>query len=434
MGSDTSGNMNKKLLYKSSKAFSIYAILILLLSAPLFYAITNQLYIDDADEALVLRKKEFLRHHLSRINKNDIETWNRFNRDEKIIGYKPIAGDTLFFSTYYDSLAEEMEPNRELNCAIKIEGKPYTYSARANLVETEDLIKSIALLFISIIALLLAGLWLINKKLSQNIWKPFYETLKQIEKFEIDKSAKPSFAYTDVEEFSRLNLSIEKLINKNTSIYRNQREFIENAAHELQTPLAIFQAKIDNLIQCGDFNEQQYQLLNDLNETLCRLNRLNKNLLLLSKIENDSYTERKEINVKSVLQHVYDFFHEQAAAKHIHIEKKLDSNTIIFSNPILAEILISNLFLNAIRHNVANGKIWIILDSKSLTFSNTGKPEPLNQEKLFNRFSKANSSEQGSGLGLAIAKKIADLNRWNIVYSYTNHHHSFTIQFNDRVA
>src|SRR5690606_26525908 len=147
------------------------------------------------------------------------------------------------------TLNAENEPYRELNLPVSIEGKPYTYSARINLVETEDLMKSIALLFFIIISLLLIGLLLINKRLSLNLWKPFYETLQQIEQFEIDKSNQPKLTDTNIEEFNRLNQSIEKLIERNTSIYHSQREFIENAAHELQTPLAVFQAKIDTLIQ-----------------------------------------------------------------------------------------------------------------------------------------------------------------------------------------
>ena len=82
----------------------------------------------------------------------------------------------------------------------------------------------------------------------------------------------------------------------------------------------------------------------------------------------------------------------------------------------MAEILISNLFLNAIRHNTNQGIILIKLTNNSLQFSNTGIPEPLTTNNLFNRFSKSNNSQQGNGLGLAIIKKIADLNNWIITY------------------
>ena len=403
--------------------------LILIISAPLFYFLTEKLYIDDADEALILRKNEFLQFSIAQLKETDIPVWNIFNRDIKIIEAKPLQKETIFYSYYYDTLNAENEPYRELNLPVTIEGKPYTYSARINLVETEDLMKSIALLFFIIISLLLVGLLLINKRLSQNLWKPFYETLQQIEQFEIDKSNQPKLNDTNIEEFNRLNQSIEKLIERNTSIYHSQREFIENAAHELQTPLAVFQAKIDTLIQSAEFTEPQNQILSSLNDSVSRLNRLNKNLLLLSKIENDNYNEKQTISLNEAIEKHLDFFTEQAKAKNLTIKTELNVAVSINSNPILAEILISNLFLNSIRHNVIDGQIVIILSSNSLKFSNTGQPQPLVADKLFNRFSKSNPSEQGNGLGLAIIKKIADLNNWKITYSFAYNFHSFSVAF-----
>jgi signal transduction histidine kinase len=420
--------MTKKLLYKTSKSYLIFAVLILLISAPLFYFVTERLYIDDADEALLLRKNEFLQHSASILTEKDIPIWNKFNRDIKIKEAQPILGDTFFYSYYYDSLSLENEPYRELNVPITIEGKPYTYSARINLVETEDLIKNIVLLFFIIISLLLIGVLIINKKLSQNLWKPFYETLQQIEQFEIDKSNKPKLPETNIEEFNRLNQSIEKLIERNTTIYHSQREFIENAAHELQTPLAVFQAKIDTLIQSGEFTEQQNQILSSLNDSVSRLNRLNKNLLMLSKIENENYSEKQEISINQVIQKQFNFFNEQAIAKNITINVKLKNQVFVNANPILTEILISNLFLNAIRHNIINGQVEVTLTKQELIFSNTGKDKPIDSERLFTRFSKSNPSEQGNGLGLAIVKKIADINNWNVSYSFIDSRHSFNIQ------
>ena len=421
--------MTKKLLHKTSRTYLIFAMLILIISAPLFYFLTEKLYIDDADEALILRKNEFLQFSIAQLKETDIPVWNIFNRDIKIIEAKPLQKETIFYSYYYDTLNAENEPYRELNLPVTIEGKPYTYSARINLVETEDLMKSIALLFFIIISLLLVGLLLINKRLSQNLWKPFYETLQQIEQFEIDKSNQPKLNDTNIEEFNRLNQSIEKLIERNTSIYHSQREFIENAAHELQTPLAVFQAKIDTLIQSAEFTEPQNQILSSLNDSVSRLNRLNKNLLLLSKIENDNYNEKQTISLNEAIEKHLDFFTEQAKAKNLTIKTELNVAVSINSNPILAEILISNLFLNSIRHNVIDGQIVIILSSNSLKFSNTGQPQPLVADKLFNRFSKSNPSEQGNGLGLAIIKKIADLNNWKITYSFAYNFHSFSVAF-----
>ena len=421
--------MTKKLLHKTSKVYLLFSVMLLIVSAPLFYYITERLYIEETDETLILHKNEFVKYSLPTLKTADIQNWNKYNRNIKIEPFKNSGKDTIFYNSYYDALDAEIEPYRELNASILIEGNPYTYSARINLVEKEDLMKSIAILFLVIISLLLVGLFVITKRLSINLWKPFYETLNQIEKFEIDKSNHPKFAETNIEEFNRLNNSIEKLISKNTSIYHSQREFIENAAHELQTPLAVFQAKIDTLIQNADFTQEQYKMLSSLNDSVSRLNRLNKNLLLLSKMENDIYNEKQTINLKEAIEKHFDFFTEQAKAKNLIIKTEMNEAVAVKSNPVLAEILISNLFLNAIRHNVSDGQVLVTLSNHSLTFSNTGQSQNLVADKLFNRFSKSNPSEQGNGLGLAIIKKIADQNNWKISYSFANNFHSFSVAF-----
>ena len=421
--------MTKKLLHKTSKVYLLFSVMLLIVSAPLFYYITERLYIEETDETLILHKNEFVKYSLPTLKTADIQNWNKYNRNIKIEPFKNSGKDTIFYNSYYDALDAEIEPYRELNASILIDGNPYTYSARINLVEKEDLMKSIAILFLVIISLLLVGLFVITKRLSINLWKPFYETLNQIEKFEIDKSNHPKFTETNIEEFNRLNNSIEKLITKNTSIYHSQREFIENAAHELQTPLAVFQAKIDTLIQNADFTQEQYKMLSSLNDSVSRLNRLNKNLLLLSKMENDIYNEKQTINLKEAIEKHFDFFTEQAKAKNLIIKTEMNEAVAVKSNPVLAEILISNLFLNAIRHNVSDGQVLVTLSNHSLTFSNTGQSQTLVADKLFNRFSKSNPSEQGNGLGLAIIKKIADQNNWKISYSFANNFHSFSVAF-----
>ncbi len=421
--------MTDKLLHKTSRTYLVFALLVLTISAPLFYYITDRLYVDDADEALLLRKEEFLQYALPGLKTSEIPIWNKFNRDIKIKKAAPILNDTLFYTFYFDTLHNENEPYRELNGLVEVEGKPYTYSARINLVEAEDLMESIALLFAFIIALLMIGLYFISRKLSQRIWKPFYETLLQIEKFEIDKNSNPLSANTGIEEFNRLHLSVNRLIERNLSIYRSQREFIENAAHELQTPLAVFQAKIETFVQRTDMTAAQAEILSSLTESASRLNRLNKNLLLLSKIENESYTDKQPIFIKEAIEKLLDFFTEQANAKCIQFKTDLDGQAGMVANPVLFEILISNLFMNAIRHNTPHGSINVFLTKNRLEISNTGANRPLSDAKLFLRFSKLNPSGEGTGLGLAIVKRIANLNGWKVEYTFENNLHYFSVSF-----
>jgi signal transduction histidine kinase len=407
----------------------VFACLLLAMLAPLFYFFSEKLYLDDADEALQLRKNEFLHYSIKRLKEADIPIWNNFNRDIKIKPANRLIIDTLFYTYYYDTLSQENEPYRELNFPIVIEGKHYTYSGRINLEEKEDLIKNIAVLFFIILSSLLIGILIISTKFSHHLWKPFYKTLQMIEAFEINNSNHPKLAKTKIEEFDRLNDSIEKLIEKNISIYRSQLEFVENAAHELQTPLVVFQATIDNFIQREDVTQQQSEILSTLNDNVARMNRLNKNLLLLSKIENQNYHSKQSFDLKEGIEKQLDFFIEQGKAKNLAFKLVLEEQVFVQSNAVLAEILISNLFLNAIQHNTNHGQVSVTLSKKRLILSNSGEPHPLAKSKLFNRFSKFNPSTRGNGLGLAIVKKIADLNNWSVDYTFVDGLHSFLILF-----
>lgn len=420
--------MNKKLLNKTTTTFLIFSVFILLIAVPAFYYITERLYIEETDETLSLHRDEFLNEELPKININDIALWNKYNRNVQIIPSHIVSKDTIFDKIYFDELEDENEPYRELNSPIVIKGQPYTYVGRINLIEKEDLIVSIALLFLVVIIILLLGILIITKISSKRLWAPFYDTLNQIQGFEIDKNKTPNFMHTDVEEFNRLNKSLDRLIEKNTDIYNNQREFVENAAHELQTPLALFQTKIDTLFQL-DVTKEQSGVLSSLNKDVSRLNRLNKNLLLLSKIENGNYLDKQPIVINEYLKKHLDFFTEQAKAKNLNIVIEYTEKLKIEGNPSLTEVLINNLFLNAIRHNIKNGEIIIIITGESITFSNTGQEIPLIVDKLFNRFSKANPSSQGNGLGMAIIKKITEISHWTIDYAFENNLHSFTVKF-----
>lgn len=419
---------NKKLLNKTTNSFLAFAIIILLIAAPLFYYISQQLYIYETDEVLHFHKGAFIKESHKDFTQKDIDLWNKYNHEVMIVADMGVSSDSIVGKMLYDSIAKEKEPFRVLYAPVTINGKKYTYTEKINLLEMEGMVFSIAAMFLFIIIVLLIGIIWISKATAAKIWSPFYNTLNQIQDFEIDKNKPPHFIPTYIDEFDRLNKSLERLIEKNTAIYKSQREFVENAAHELQTPLALFQTKIDTLAQL-DLNKEQSDLVSSLNLDVSRLNRLNKNLLLLSKIDNESFLEKNTIVLNDYIKKHLDFFTEQASSKNLTIITEFTSVLTVTGNPAMTEVLINNLFLNAIRHNEKNGKIIITTLEDQLIFLNSGQNAPLQIEKLFNRFSKTNPSSQGNGLGLAIIKKITELNHWEINYSFYNNLHSFSVKF-----
>ncbi|MCF6131220.1 type IX secretion system histidine kinase PorY [Flavobacterium wongokense] len=422
--------MTKKLLNKTLRYYMMFSLAVMLLGVPLFFFISQWLYLHEADEALAVQKDEFVRFYLPEIKEDEIAVFNKLGSDVQIEKNESgIVKDTMYERSVYNHMDKDNEPFRILKSPVTINNKPYVFLVKANLVDNYELAKSTLGIFTVIIVILLAGLFIITRRLSITLWKPFYQTLEQIEHFEIDKNSNPKLAPNDIEEFNRLNTALNKLAERNTLIYKSQKEFIENAAHELQTPIAIFKGKLETLLQRPDVTEEQFEILDKLNDTTTRLNRLNTNLLLLSKIESKQYNIPEKLVMNAVINQKMDFFQEQAMAKNISINTSLEPNIIVNANLFLTEVLVRNLFLNAINHNINNGSIIIVLDKNALTFSNTGDSRSLEADKLFERFSKVNPSSKGNGLGLSIIKRIADNNNWKLDYFFKDNLHTFEVRF-----
>ncbi len=420
----------KKLLNKTLLYYTVFAALLLMLSSPVFYFLSEKLYMDDVDEAIHLRKTEFIQNTLPSLTVKEIPVWNKFNRDIHILGDSVTEKkDVIIDRVFYDTLGVEWEPYHVLYSDIKIEKGKYTMMIRLNLVESEDLMKTTAILYIITLIVLLSVIIIVSKIISNKLWKPFYETLSVISDFNIEQHLLPKFTSSSTKEFEQLNHALQKLIEQNIAAYQTQKEFTENASHELQTPLAVFQSKLDLLLQNPDLTQDQAAIIQQLYEASSRLARTNKNLLLLAKIENNIFTQKENISVDQLIHEVLPYFTEQAEEKEIHISTEIKESVLLSANKGLTEILLNNLLLNAIRHNHPKGKIFIQLKNNQLLISNTGNAQILQKEKLFKRFSKISENAHSSGLGLAIVQQICVLNGWQADYRFENNLHVFSISF-----
>lgn len=419
--------MKQKLLNKTLRVYTIFSLAVLIITAPVFYWFAENVQQEEAEEALLLREHEFEKFHLPTFKQANISQWNEWNRDIKIESANKAIENSQFSSGQYPNIMDgDLEPYRTLYTPILVEGKAYTLFIKVNLLETEDMIFSLLMLYIVIVILLFTGLFFITKRLSTRLWKPFTSLLGQLEHFEISKPTNIKYSQTNVDEFERLNNVVEMLITRNIQIFNSQKEFLENAAHELQTPLAVMQAKLDNLIQSDSLNPEIAKELAILNHSLTRLGHINKNLLLLSRIDKDNYPVKQSVSINDTLQQQLDFLegHYEGINLKTHLKDKLE----VEANATLLEICTANLLMNAIKHNVAGGKIVVSIEGRTFNIANTGDNE-LIQQNLFKRFSKISPNSQGSGLGLAIVKKITDLNHWHLAYKFEDNQHIFSITF-----
>lgn len=304
----------------------------------------------------------------------------------------------------------------------------------------QDIIAGMMIQYLLIFCVITIAMFITMRFFTKKLLVPFDDTLRKTEDFNLAQSDVPLFVDTDIEEFNRLNQSLERLMSKDKETYRIQKEFTENASHELQTPLAIIRSKLDLLMQ-ENLGEKEMKLVSDLYQLTMRMGHLNRNLLLLAKIENAQYTTLQEVDIAEMLSEsmsLYDALRYKTALKLE--DKRKDKNKKIQANPVLLECLLKNLIVNAIRHSSSEGEIQIVVSENHLLVSNeAGNGKPLNAKTLFHRFYSGDSlqSEDGSGdmrkkgngLGLAIVKAICDFHHWNVEYHFEGGRHQFIVSF-----
>ncbi|WP_313000282.1 sensor histidine kinase [Chryseobacterium gleum] len=427
----------KPLLTKTTKPFLIYVLIVLMISIPVYYFVVDTIWKNELDEhnQIIIEKTafEFNRLKLSdEALEKSLELWNQIQPETNIEKISPgqIRRDTVY--TYEKQLPFISEQKKEryrcLKKVVYLHNKPYLFTIQTNIEESHETIAVIAMITIFFFVVIVVGLLYLNRKLSSSIWKPFRDTLDQLKTFNLNSQSTIEFPVSDTSEFEELNQSLYKLIERNISTYKAQKEFTENASHELQTPLAIIKNKLDILLQDQDLTEKQYRIAEDINKALTRSSRINKNLLLLAKIDNNQFDHTETIFFDQLLHQSIEILEEHFEQKNISVAENISNDVQVNGNSILTEILTNNLIINAIRHTSPGGSVSIELNQSHFEVSNSGT-EKLNTEALFKRFSKFSSDNNGSGLGLSIIQEIGRLHQWMISYRFENDLHIFTVKF-----
>ena len=278
-------------------------------------------------------------------------------------------------------------------------------------------------------ALLLIVLFIINRFILGKLWYPFYNTLHELKRFNVNNRTTLNTTSSTIDEFKELNNAVSEMSGRVLKDYDALKSFTENASHEIQTPLAIIQSKLELLIQADNFSGIQMQYLQTVQDEVDRLSKLNQSLLLLTKIENYQFQDTSSVNIGDILIKLLNNYEELILAKHIRLIQSIKEECILIVNETLAKILVSNLITNAIKHNLEEGIIEIILTKESLIISNSGLPLTTPPEELFERFKKGRINTDSLGLGLSIVKKIADQYSFSVSYTYIQPSHIIMVQF-----
>jgi len=310
------------------------------------------------------------------------------------------------------------------------DGRGYKISIYKSLEDTHNLITDLFLIICLAFILLSIILVAVNYWISRKIWVPFYQTLNKIKDFNINENLQLNLTPTGIREFDKLNRVLNTLSEKIRADYLNLKEFTEDASHEIQTPLSIIKSKLELLFQSENLSDKQAENIRAIYEATTRLSKLNHSLLLISKIQNQQYANTQQVNLAKIIDKFLLHFKEVIEQKNIRIDENYKTANTLNMNPDLAEILISNLLGNAIKHNIEDGWVSIDLTADGLVITNTGHPQTFNPGDLFKRFRKGDISSDSPGLGLSIVNKIASLYHMEIEYSLSGNIHTLRLAFN----
>ena len=344
------------------------------------------------------------------------------------------VNDKLLLDTYsdvkvYDNTEQEFINYRILKSYFRYHHNTYMITVSKTTLEEDELMEGLFSAFALIIAFLMIGFIIVNWSLSKMLWKPFYKTLDALKTYDIALQEKRQFEIADTLEFNKLNEALTKMTEKIYKDFSQQKEFTENASHEMQTPLAVIKAHLDLLIQSPNLKEDDMNHIQTMENTIKKLTSLNKALILLSKIDNNQFKENGLVNLNQVIEKVAENYADLIQSKKIKFKINKSEELKANINNTLADILVSNLFQNATRHNVTSGEIIVNINHDSLMISNTGEPLTISPDELFVRFKKDDSSKESLGLGLSIIKSILDSYGYSISYNYINQLHVFEVTF-----
>lgn len=418
-----------RLIYRVTIRIAIVLLPILLLWATIFYhAMVNEIN-DETDDSLedyaeLIVRRVLTRHELPSSGDGTNNTYN----------IEPLADSTNAPSMKFEDRRvyipekRETEPARVLTLVFPdSNGQMYRLVVSTPTFEREDLLLSLLWHITGIYAVLLLTILTATALIFHYSMRPLYALLKWLDSYRPGQGVENLPTENRVIEFKKLTDAARSTIDRAESYMERQKQFIGNASHELQTPIAVLGTRIEWIIDNTPLTEEQFAELSKMRQSLHRLNRLNRTLLLISKIENAQFNDKRDIDIVELINGELEVYGDIYADKEIKCETALTPKFIVCMDESLATTMITNLLKNAFLHSPEGGTIKVSIEKESLVIANSGNGM-LDKERLFDRF--YTSGRSGStGLGLALVKSIADSYRFGLTYSFYDGMHRFEIKF-----
>ena len=414
------------LLDKSTRYYLVYSLFVFSVGSLFFYFSVRQVINDGIDEALHQEKVvliENLRYETA------IDSL-KLNKDFYIHTIEGQHTEYDRYRTIHPSQDTTINyKHRQLQSVFQHDGQYYILKIRQSLQKEDELVDSILPIGIVMFMILLVGVLMINNMISVRVWAPFYSIIDRLRSYDVKTGVVMKYDKVNIKEFDQLSHNLYLMTSKIHKDYRSQKEFNENFSHELQTPLAIIQNNLENIIQSPNLHEEDMNHISGVMDAVKRISSLSKGLLLLSQIDNNQFPEVKDVDIVSVSKKLVSFFSGIIEDKRIVVVEKYTDSVWIKCNRHLIDILMTNIISNAIRHNIEEGYITIEITMNKLEVSNSGKPLNGDVNTIFDRFVKLGEKKNSIGLGLPIVKKICEASGFNVSYKNDGAEHTITITF-----
>lgn len=419
---------------KLSSRITYYLIVIVFLSLAIGFSIFY-ISIERVTNRSAIRKMEHLSEYI--VQQLKIQSIDSLEKKHPTVKIKILSKE---YDNLVDEVVEEREEvwNSELQSYgyyIKVINYPFVNNVHYKITTEDYIVKiereywlSVLMVVAWIFVFMLITIVFFGEMIARNLYMPFYSLLKQMKKFDVRKGEQIQVINTNTTELDELNKLFTQMADKSIQQYKLLKEFTENLSHELQTPLANLKGKIELLLNT-DLNQEQMQTLSVMYDELNRMSTLNRSLVLLMSLE-DHEVAAQQVNFSEALKETILQYEDIIEMGGKTLNVSISDNIYISINPMLLQIVLSNLINNASRHNIENGIVEVTLTSTFLEIKNTGNPSNLTNENIFNRFKKGTSGSSSLGIGLALVKKIVDVYGYKITYKTQNNLHIFILDIN----
>lgn len=246
--------------------------------------------------------------------------------------------------------------------------------------------------------------------------KPLRKLSQQAEKIDQDSISDIRLNEDTVKEFRQLSVSVNLMLDRLSESFATQRQFSGNAAHELRTPLAIMQTKLELFAaEHKNMEGDTAELVRSQAEQLDRLSKLVHTLLEMSNLSSAPRSER--IELAPLVEEIITDLTPLASQNDITMEQDCD-NVVITGSDALIYRLVFNLIENAVKYNRRGGSVSVSVHKENndvvvrVSDTGCGIPEEY-RESIFQPFFRVDKSRSrqmgGVGLGLALVHEIAVL-------------------------